>query len=710
MKTSGRRWLCLWVSTLVTVPLGCAAVGPEQSTTAPASAADTTECLAPSVPTAPVLQVCLNEPTGIDGPPICPDGHELPFAGHDELSPDALVQEVLARNPSLAEMAAAWQAASSRYAQVTSLDDPMFGATLGPASIGSRDVDFGYRVELSQKLPFPGKRGLRGQQALGESAAAGNEWDDMRLRLIEAAQDAFYDYFLSDRALEVNAENLRRLQEAKANAEARYRNNLAPQQDVLQVDVELARQRERDLLLGRRRLVAVARINTLLHLPPDAPLPPAPGQIRLGEPLAAVQDLRAVAVASRPDLQAMANRLAADQAALELAQREFYPDFEVMAAYDAFWQPEEKDLRPQVGLRVNVPLQVARRRAAVSEVHARLAQRSAQLARLTDQVNFQVHEAYEQVRESEQVVRLYETTIARAAEPNVKEALAAYTTGKTPLVSLVEAQRNLIALRDRYFESLADYYRRRATLERVVGRGVGASSFYPAQPRVGNACPALEIGATRSASFASLKPLASCTDLDLRLDVLARQKGRPIGEHRPHLGPAAGVAGQAGGAAGGQRRQLAREALYCPTLLGVDSDPQHHFPQIGRRDGLPRHAFTGAQILHVDALELLLGQPGQHNLGAALRFGQTVSAVNQHLPAGSEAVPIGQGDFEPLGRRPATSTAHRYAVGADLGHVDPREIHIHVRREVVPRVADFVDELLANRQAVDDASRAPAAW
>jgi hypothetical protein len=34
---------------------------------------------------------------------------------------------------------------------------------------------------------------------------------------------------------------------------------------------------------------------------------------------------------------------------------------------------------------------------------------------------------------------------------------------------LVEAERSVVGLRDRYYELVADYYRRLATLERVVG-------------------------------------------------------------------------------------------------------------------------------------------------------------------------------------------------------------------------------------------------
>src|SRR5262245_52264639 len=74
-----------------------------------------------------------------------------------ELSVDFVVEQVLARNPTLAQMSAAWQAATARYPQVTSLEDPTFSGTVAPASIGSNDVSFGYRLEVSQKLQFHGK-------------------------------------------------------------------------------------------------------------------------------------------------------------------------------------------------------------------------------------------------------------------------------------------------------------------------------------------------------------------------------------------------------------------------------------------------------------------------------------------------------------------------------------------------------------------------
>jgi outer membrane protein TolC len=380
------------------------------------------------------------------------------------------VQNVLDRNPSLAQMTAAWQAASARYPQVTSLDDPTFGTTVAPASIGSRDVEFGYRLEVSQKYPWPGKLALRGANAQSEAGAARYDIDDMRRQLVESAKDAFYVYYWVARALAVNGESLRLLREFRQNAETRYKNGQVTQQDMLQADVEIGRQQERQLTLERMRRVAVARINTLTHQPTDAPLPPPPEEVRPGEPLPDLRLLQARAVASRPDLRALEERIAAERASLGLAHKEFCPDVEVTAAYDTIMgNGPTRDLAPQVGVRVNLPVRTAKRYGMIAEAEARLAQRTAELSRQTDQVNFEVHQAYEQVGESDRIVRLYEQTILPAARANVKEAQTAYATGKVPFLSLIEAQRNVVTLRDRYYEALADSFRRRAALERATG-------------------------------------------------------------------------------------------------------------------------------------------------------------------------------------------------------------------------------------------------
>jgi outer membrane protein TolC len=399
-------------------------------------------------------------------------------------------------------MAAAWHAVQARYPQVISLDDPMLAATLGPATYGSSTVNPAYRLEIAQKYPYPGKLRLRGESALAETGAARNEVEDTRLQLIESARSAFYEYYLVARALEVNDESLRLLRDFKNNARARYRTGGA-YQDVLQADVELGRETQRRVTLGRMRQVAMARINTLLHLPPDSPLPPPPRSLTMREGLPAAEHLRAAALARRPDLLALRSRIAAEEAALALARKEYYPDFEPFFMYDRFMgnNSQTQPLAYMLGLKMNLPVRQARRQGAVAEALARLAQRRAELARQMDQANFQVQEAYAQVRESEQNVRLYRDKVVPAARLQVKTAEQEYLTGKIPFVTLIEAQRNVIGLQDRFYEFVADYFRRLAALERAVGGPLaapagGVPDALPGPP----GCPAISQAGPASGS------------------------------------------------------------------------------------------------------------------------------------------------------------------------------------------------------------------
>jgi outer membrane protein TolC len=402
------------------------------------------------------------------------------------LSADVLVESVLLRNPSLAQMVAAWQAVSARYPQATSLEDPMLGVTVGPGTIARDDpgINFAYRVEVAQKYPWPGKRALRGQNALAEARAAGNEVEDMRLQLIESAKTALADYYLVDRALQVNEENLRLLERFRQSAQSRYENKLVDLQDVLQTQVEIGRERQRRFTLERAREVAIARLNTLLNRQPDSPLPPPPKEMPTANTLPEAAALRTAALARRPDLQALTNRIAAEQAALALACKEYCPDLEPFVMYDRFMgnNSQSKDLATMVGVRLNLPVRWARRQGAVAEAQARISQRRAELAKLTNQVNFEVQQAYAQVRESERTLQIYRQTILPDARRNVQAAVSAYETAKIPALSLIEAQRSRVMLEDRYYEAIADYFRRRATLERVVGEPLGPRPLAGSDP------------------------------------------------------------------------------------------------------------------------------------------------------------------------------------------------------------------------------------
>jgi len=385
-----------------------------------------------------------------------------------ELNLARLIDEVQSRNSSVQAMVATGRAAAERYPQVVSLNDPMFGFMLGPASWASNDVEGAYMVEARQQIPWPGKRAARGRGAQAEAQAASLDIVDTRLRIREATQIAFYDYYLSQRDLELNRQNLEAVDQFRQSARTRYESNQATQQDYLQAEVELADIERRQIEIERMHRIAVARINTLLRVPPNAPLAPPPRSLSPPTALPPAEVLHQVAVQQRPDLAALNARIQAEQAAEALACREYYPDLEVVGRYDAFWQRPEQDLRPQVGMNMNVPLYKDRRRAAVREASFRVAQRQAEFQQRITDIHYDVHAGYEQVRESLRTIELYDRRFLPVAQQNVDSARVNYDVGKTTFLDLIQAQRQVIAVRQRQQEAIADYHRRKVVLERAI--------------------------------------------------------------------------------------------------------------------------------------------------------------------------------------------------------------------------------------------------
>ena len=404
-----------------------------------------------------------------------------PFSGRDELPLEDLVAAVKARNPSLQAAQAAWNAAANKYPQAIALDDPMFQSMFAPASwSGASNVQGSYYFGIAQKLPWAGKRELRGNQANWEANAASFDVGEAQLRLAEAARMAFFDYYINQRERELTAASREALREFRDVARAKYEANQVSQQDVLQADVELAQQEQRQIELHQEQVVAAARINTLLHRRPDHSLPPPPKSLTVADELPPVEGLREWAVEHRPELHAMAARVQAEQSAVALACKEFYPDFEVMGRYDRFWT--DKEQRPQVGLNMNVPLNQSKRHAAVQEALWRVHKMQAEYTQAADNIRSDVQTAYARARGSRRTARLFETKILPAAQENVAAARAGYEAGTVDFLRLVEAQRQSLDLREKYQRVIADHHRRLAELERAVGGDVLSHEVIQAAP------------------------------------------------------------------------------------------------------------------------------------------------------------------------------------------------------------------------------------
>lgn len=388
-----------------------------------------------------------------------------PFAGSESFERSELVRQVLARNPSLAAAHFAWSAALERYPQVTALDDPSLGYALAPRSLGASDLDPTQRFDLRQRIPFPGKRSLAGAAALAEAEASQQDFAAARVQLAALASRLFDDYYLATRALAINREHADLLRVHAGSALARYASGAGSQQDPLQAELEIGMLARQELELQDQLQAAQAQINALLHRHPELPLPPPPALLSALEPPAS--EAPAAQLESRPDLAAAAARVRAREAELTGAQRAFLPDLTLMGSYDQFW--EEKELRPTLGIEIELPLQLGRRRAGVREARARLGQAGKEAAQIADSARLELQRARQQFERARKLRALFEDELLPTARARAGAARAGFESGRNGFAELVDAEHELRELRLGTEEALADESRRSAELWAALG-------------------------------------------------------------------------------------------------------------------------------------------------------------------------------------------------------------------------------------------------
>src|SRR2546428_12998796 len=251
----------------------------------------------------------------------------------EPLRVDALVAEALKQTPELEAARQRWRAAQERVPQARALDDPEFKIELfnTPENLDvtrTENTIFG----LSQRFPFPGKLSLRESIAVKEADMAASLLRAKEREVASQVKSAYYEVFLAHKAIDVHHRQVEFLQEFFEIANGRFRAGKGAQVDVLKSAVERSKLENELPVLEQQRETAKAKLNLLLSRAPQSPLGEPAEPIGPAEPgqRPALEDLQQIAVQSRPELRAVDLEIARSRTATALAQKQYYPDFNVM--------------------------------------------------------------------------------------------------------------------------------------------------------------------------------------------------------------------------------------------------------------------------------------------------------------------------------------------------------------------------------------------
>jgi outer membrane protein TolC len=400
-------------------------------------------------------------------------------AAEPKLNLDRLVDEALRNNPEILAAREKAQAAREKVPQAYSLDDPMLGVgvTNLPTNFSFKDDEMTQKeVTISQKLPFPGKRGLMREVAEKEADASTVEVEDVANRIAREAKSAYYDLSHVDRTLAVTRRNKQVLENLVKIGETRYALGQGTQQEVLAAHVEISKMVDEILMLEQNRLALEAKLGQLLNRGPEA---------RFGEPEESayrrrsidIRRLQEAAVETNPMLKSLREMIAARQKAVALAEREAYPDLTVKFGYG-----QRDSLRDMLtGMaEVNVPIFYAGKQGRkIDEARAELRTAEARYRAARNEIAAMVASMAAMVQRQERQIDLYQSGILPQARLLTQSAVSAYSVNQAEFGMLLESHIRQHRYELDYHQALTEHEKNLAQLEYALGRPLAAGEDRP---------------------------------------------------------------------------------------------------------------------------------------------------------------------------------------------------------------------------------------
>ena len=388
-----------------------------------------------------------------------------------------LLGDVLERNPELAEARAGEEAALLMPPQVSSLPDPMAGVTTFVAPPETRLGPQFVMGVLSQKLPWFGKRRLRGEAARQHARALSSGVEARRLHQVTEVRRLYHEIaFLDalDAILRTDGATLSHYEEL---ARARYASGVGMEAGVVKIQAELTKVDARRLEAADGRARLLAQLNALRDRPADTPLPeltlPDVQEIPLD-----LERLRAVASSARPELEGAQAHIDQAAAEIELARKAHRPDVTLGLTYTwvrsrtdpgAAGLPDNgKDILG-VSASINLPVRKKRIKAGVEQAAKHEWAAREQHRAVAAGIERLLGELVARARLTWQRLRLLESSLAIQAAQALSSAEAGYSAGALGALDLLDAERVQLDVKTAVARARADYVIVLARLEGAVG-------------------------------------------------------------------------------------------------------------------------------------------------------------------------------------------------------------------------------------------------
>lgn len=398
-----------------------------------------------------------------------------------------LVATALADNPELKSSQARWQMYVNKAKQAASFDDPMVMLKLQNMLVRepfvfNKDPQSAKVIGISQQIPFWGKRAIK--QEIADYEAESYSWsiEERKLELTRMVKETYYQIWATDKFLTVIDKNLNILSDFITIAESKYSVGQGVQQDIYKAGLEKSKMLDMHITLRQQRRSLEANLNYLLYRPGTTPVGTIP-DFPLPQRAETAGQLNATALAKRPQFKSLAYLINKGEATHRLAQKEFYPDFNL--SFEYMFKDEVSTTMVNdpgydmftLGVTFNLPFQQERRQSMLAESTSALSMATEEQNALKNTISYMINDTLAQLDRRRQLIDLYKGGIIPQAEQALESAVIGYRVNKVDFLTLLDSRMNLFNYERELYESQAEYMMKFAQLEATVGMELGDATM-----------------------------------------------------------------------------------------------------------------------------------------------------------------------------------------------------------------------------------------
>lgn len=321
-------------------------------------------------------------------------------------------------------------------------------------------------VFFGQPLELGSKRRRRIEVAEQESRLTDVEISTAARQLRRNVREAFVGALFSRTESDRRGEVLKLAERVEQIARERYEAGAVAQLEVIQAQLEVARARADFQVARQEEKVSLSQLNALLNDPATTAWD-LQGSLSDLPPQFALPDLVDRAYASNAELQHLAQEQQVEERRRALLKAERIPNLELEFGTD-FNAPNDFRVGPRSQVSIALPIFTRNQgEIAASVARQRVLEAESQATRRS--VGGRVEAAYYDLGARQAQVELYRQDLLPAARKLEQMAEESYRAGKSSILTLLDAQRNVQQVERDYLGSLRDLQTAFAGLEETVG-------------------------------------------------------------------------------------------------------------------------------------------------------------------------------------------------------------------------------------------------